>query len=299
MLSKTKTLLLSVLVMALWGSLYPCIKLSYNAFSIDSGSVPDILLFAAIRFLVCGSFVSCFCMCRHKHLAKPSGKDVGFFLLIGLFSIVLHYGSMYIGLSMTDSGKTALIKQSGSLLYICLAFLFIKEEKFSYYRILGGAIGFLGVGAINLSPGSFRFGTGELLVLTASVCTVVANIISRRSVQKNSPYWLTGISQLSGGLILLAVALALGGRIPQISLRGLLLLGYICSASVISYMLWYRILQCSVLSNMLIIKFAEPVFACLIGALLLGENIFKLQYLLAFVLISSGILLGNKSKKER
>ena len=159
MISGKRTIFLSLIVMALWGSLYPCIKLSYSAFSIDPGSTPDILLFAALRFLVCGGIVSCICMCRRKHLAKPSGKDAGFFLLIGLFSIVLHYGCMYVGLSMTGSGKTALIKQAGSLLYICLAFLFIREEKFSYCRIFGGLIGFLGVGAINLSSGEFQFGT--------------------------------------------------------------------------------------------------------------------------------------------
>ena len=46
---------------------------------------------------------------------------------------------------------------------------------------------------------------------------------------------------------------------------------------------------------MFIIKFAEPLFACLFGAIILGENIFKWQYLIAFLLISFGIVLGNKS----
>ena len=48
---------------------------------------------------------------------------------------------------------------------------------------------------------------------------------------------------------------------------------------------------------MFIIKFAEPLFACLFGALFLGENILKWQYLIAFLLISFGIVLGNKSDK--
>ena len=48
---------------------------------------------------------------------------------------------------------------------------------------------------------------------------------------------------------------------------------------------------------MFIIKFAEPLFACLFGALILGENILKWQYLIAFLLISFGIILGNKSDK--
>lgn len=50
---------------------------------------------------------------------------------------------------------------------------------------------------------------------------------------------------------------------------------------------------------MYIIKFAEPLFACVFGAILLGENIFKIQYLLAFLLISFGIVLGNKSEVKK
>jgi len=50
------------------------------------------------------------------------------------------------------------------------------------------------------------------------------------------------------------------------------------------------------LSKMFIIKFAEPVFASIFGALLLGENIFKIQYLLSFVLIASGIYISNMKK---
>ena len=50
-------------------------------------------------------------------------------------------------------------------------------------------------------------------------------------------------------------------------------------------------------TEMTVIKFAEPLFACIFGAILLGENIFKLQYLAAFALISLGIILGNKSDK--
>ena len=48
------------------------------------------------------------------------------------------------------------------------------------------------------------------------------------------------------------------------------------------------------LSKLFIIKFAEPVFACIFGAILLGENIFRVQYVLAFLLIATGIYISNK-----
>ncbi|MBO5737450.1 MAG: hypothetical protein J6S04_06540 [Clostridia bacterium] len=47
-----------------------------------------------------------------------------------------------------------------------------------------------------------------------------------------------------------------------------------------------------------ILMFAEPLFACIFSAILLKEDIFQWQYLIAFILISAGIALGNKRKKE-
>ena len=200
---------------------------------------------------------------------------------------------------MTDSSKTALLKQAGALIYICFSFLFFKDEKFSVYKIVGAIIGFLGIVAINAESGGVSFSFGDILILSASLCTVVSNIISRRSVQGCSPLWLTGISQLFGGVFLLIVAVSLGGKLPQLTIKGVLVFAYICTASIIAYTLWYHILKTSELSKLFIIKFAEPLFACVFGAVLLGENILRLQYLLAFILISFGIVLAHKSGEKR
>ena len=78
------------------------------------------------------------------------------------------------------------------------------------------------------------------------------------------------------------------------TLKSTAVFAYICTASISSYTLWYYVLKSNSLSKMFIIKFAEPLFACVFGAIFLGENIFKIQYLVAFVLISAGIVLGNK-----
>jgi drug/metabolite transporter (DMT)-like permease len=82
------------------------------------------------------------------------------------------------------------------------------------------------------------------------------------------------------------------------TLKSTAVFAYICTASITGYTLWYYVLKSNSLSKMFIIKFAEPLFACAFGAVLLGENIFKIQYLLAFILISVGIILGNKSEKS-
>ena len=301
---KIITLLLSLLVMARWGSLFPCIKLGYKAFSIDGASIPSILMFAGTRFFVCGIVISIIAFIRHKKAktektAFPKGKSIVQILLIGLFTIVLHYALLYIGLTSTDSSKSALIKQLGSLLYVCFAFLFFKSEKFSVWKIIGAVIGFGGIVAINFNPNGLSFSIGDILVVGASVCVVVGSVITKKTVENNSPFFVTGISQFAGGVVLIIASLCMGGSFLAFNIEGLAVFLYICTASSIAYPLWNYILRTSDLSNMFIIKFAEPLFACVFSAMLLGEEILKVQYLIAFILISVGIILGNKQAKPK
>lgn len=44
----------ALIVMMLWGSLFPVIKKAYAVMCIDTGSISDILMFAALRFVTCG-----------------------------------------------------------------------------------------------------------------------------------------------------------------------------------------------------------------------------------------------------
>lgn len=295
--AKGRTLILSLIVMALWGSLYPFIKIGYTAFAIDTSSVADILVFAAIRFTVCGAVVCGLGAAKREALKVPKAKNIALIVAMGLFAIVLHYAFVYVGMSMTDSSKSSLLKQLGVLLYVCFAFLFFKDEKFSIFKIVGALIGFVGIFAINAGGGVGGWNMGDVLILLASVCTVVSNIMSKKSVEGNSPYWVTGISQFSGGLILLAVGLAMGGKFPVFTWQATAVFAYICISSVVAYTLWYYVQRIADLSTLFIIKFAEPLFACVFSALLLGEEILKLQYLFAFLLISGGIVLANMKKK--
>ena len=291
-------LILPLIPMVLWGSLFPFIKIGYEAFSIDQESVPDILVFAAMRFTVCGIIVCLIGAARKAPFAADSKRGILWIIISGMFSIVLHYAFTYIGLTMTDSSKTALLKQLGALFYICFAFLFIKNERLSKYKFIGGIVGFLGIIAINFTGAGISFEVGDILIILASVCSVIATVLSKKCVEENnSPFWIVGISQLVGGAILFAAGIIMGGKIPTFTPLALLVFAYICASSIIAYVLFSVAQKYASNSALFIIKFAEPLFACVFGAILLGENIFNLQYLLAFILISGGIILGNRGAK--
>lgn len=298
-MNKQKTILLAILVMLLWGSLFPCVKLAYEAFQIDVSKPANLLLFAGVRFLICGGFIVAFCAVRRKHLHIKQPKQWLTIFLIGLFAVVLHYSCTYIGLAKTDSSKTAILKQLAVLVFIAFSFLFFKEDTFSISKLLGALFGFAGVIALNVDSSKIVFGVGEVLIIGASLCTVVSNVITKKSVQTMDSVVITGYSQLIGGGVLLLVGLCMGGNMGIISWKGIGTFSYICSASIVSYCLWYGILKNNHLSTLFIIKFTEPLFACVFGAVLLGENIFRWQYLIALLLVVMGICLSSLPIKKK
>lgn len=290
-MSKNKPIWLALLTMLLWGSLFPMVKLGFAAYAVDSTA--DILLFAGIRFVICGGVICIFSGIKDKASYRPVRQSLVPILLSGVFSIVLHYGFTYLGLELTDSSKTALLKQVGVLFYVCFSFLFIKSDKPTVKKTIASIVGFLGIIVLNIGADGFSFSVGDFLILCASFCTVFSNVISKKVFEKVSAITSTGISQLFGGLVLLFTGLATGGKVLFRWDASLWIMGYICAASIVSYCIWFGIVKNGELSKLFIIKFAEPVFACVFGALILGENIWRIQYLIAFVLISGSIWFSN------
>lgn len=293
-MEKRKALFSALLVMLLWGSLFPMVKMGNVVYGIHGTG--SILYFAGVRFTICGLVICAYALLRDRRAFAPAKNVLWPVLLSGLFSIVLHYACTYTALTMTDSSKTAILKQVGVLFYVCFAALFFKEDKLTVRKFVGVLLGFAGIFAINASTAGFSFGFGDVLIIAASFCTVFSNIISKKVFAHIAPIPATGIAQLFGGLVLLVADKAMGGVMHIAADINVWIFIYICTASVISYCIWFAVVKNGALSKLFIIKFTEPVFAAIFGALILGEDIFKWQYLLAFVLIAGGVYISQKER---
>ena len=286
--------LAALLVMLLWGSLYPGVKLGYRYLEINTASVPDIMMFAGNRFLVCGTIITLLTLGRGDRLNTNIKASVWPVISMGLTGVVLHYVLNYTSLTMTESGRAAILKSVGPLMYICLSFLFMRDEKFSVKKLIGATLGFAGIAAMNAdAQGGLSIRLGDILMIGASLAGILSNISGKKAMACNSPFVVTGVSQLFGGVVLTLMALMLGAQTMKLSPAGLLVFAYICFASIVAYLIWYRIMKLIPLSEMYLIKFCEPIFACIFGAICFGENIFTIQYLLAFLLICVGITIGQ------
>lgn len=290
MLQKNKTLIYCLIVMLLWGSLFPAVKLGMKAYSIVTTG--DILLFAGVRFVICGAIICVMALLSDRASYKSAAKYIFPIIAAGCFSIILHYYFTYSALTITDSAKTAILKQVGILFYVCFSALFFKDDKLTRYKLIGVILGFLGIVVINTNIDGISFNRGDAFIISASFCSVFSSIISKKVSAKVNPITVAGVSQLFGGIVLTGIGRSMGGGMAISLNSSSLIFVYICLASIVSYSIWFWVLKNGELSRMFIIKFAEPLFACLFGAVLLGE--FKWQYVLSFLFIAGGIYISNK-----
>lgn len=297
--NKISGTVIAIFVCALWGSLFPCIKLGYSAFKINTSDIPSIILFAGIRFLICGAALIAMASIKQNRVSLPKKNSFAPIIAIGMTSIVLHYTFTYIGLSMTEGSKTSILKQVGFLFITCFAFLFRKEDKFSVTKLLGGMLGFISIIAVNLDGLEFSFGIGDFLILGASVCSVASNIISKNAFDRLDPVHTIAYAQFLGGVTLTLTGIVMGGKVPLVTPKAILILVYICFASVTGYALWNILVKYNDLSRMSILKFFEPLFGVVFSGILLGENILRLKYFISFLLIASAVLIINMPKKNR
>lgn len=296
-MKKHKNIWSAILVMMLWGALFPLVKTGYREFGIDTGYIPNLILFAGIRFVVCGFMITLFAKKNGKRL-KLEKWEIGPVVAVGAFAVVLHYTFTYSGLAMTDSGVTALIKQLGSFAFIPLSFLFFKEDKFSVQKLLGAVLGFGGIVVLNLTSAGFELGIGELLIIMASLCGVIANVFGKHVIKTLDAIVMTGLSQLLGGAVLLLIAVLSGGHMGTVSASGILVFGCICTASIIGYCLWYSLIGKNNLSQLYIVKFLEPIFAAVFGMIMLNEDILNIRFLLALLFTGAAIVISNWNFKK-
>lgn len=296
---KTTSLLLTLLTMFLWGSLFPVIKVGYRVFSVNTASIPSILLFAGIRFLLCGAVMVLYVSLRDRHFAIPDSKNIVSVLLVSMSGYVMHYALLYVGVSHLDSSKTSILKQIGSLFIACFAFLFRKEDGFSAKKMIGGFLGFLSIVVVNVQHFKLKITVFDLLIIGASFCSVASTIFSKNAYDTKNPIYVTAWAQLYGGIVLTVLGLSLGGRIGTFSTASVEVLFYMVFASCLGYALWNSLLKYNDLSRMNIIKFSEMLFSALCSWTLLGENIFKIEYLFSFFLILLGIIVSDECLGER
>ena len=294
--------LLAMICCLLWGSAFPCIKVGYKLFQVDSTDTAAQILFAGCRFTLAGVLVILFGAVLQRTFLKPGRTAIAKIIKISLLQTVLQYFFFYVGLAHTTGVKGSIVEASNVFLSILVSSLLFRMEKLDAKKIIGCMIGFAGVVIINLSGNdvSMSFNLmGDGFVFISALAYAFSSVLIKKYSQTENPVMLSGYQFLLGGIIMVAGATAAGGRLTAVSVKGGMLL-YMALISAVAYTLWGILLKYNPVSKVSIFGFTNPVFGVILSALILGEgSAFGMSGGIALVLVCAGIFIVNWTKPEK
>lgn len=308
-LATTPGLLLACLgACLLWGSAFPCVKIGYALFGIDSADVASIIAFAGARFLISGGLVVAAMSLVQRRPYMPARGDWAPAAKLSVFQTSLQYLLFYVGLSRSAGVTSSIIEASNAFFIVLLATFVFRTERMTARKAAGCVIGFAGVLLVNLASGngagaaSFTF-SGEGLVFLSTISAAVSSNLAKRYSTEHDPVLLSGWQFVIGGAMLLAAGLAMGGHVAPADaaspLPAVALLVYLGFISAAAYSLWSMALAANPVSRVAVFGFMNPVFGVILSALLLGETnvVSPLLAVAALVMVSAGIVVVNRESK--
>lgn len=291
--------LLAVICNCLWGSAFPFIKLGYRLFTIDSADTASILCFAGVRFMMGSVLVFLASWLLEGGAPKfPRGKVLAECCALGLWQTTAQYSFYYSAVALLMGAFGGILNSTQSFLGVILAhFLYGKADRMTPAKALGCVIGFGGVLVATIGNHGGGSAWGIFCMMAATVIFTSSGPWNKSVTRKADSFSVCCVNLGVGGLALLCIGLALGGRLAPTSPMALPVLLYLAFVSGAGYVLWALLMKNNPVSRISVFGLVNPVVNVLLSALLNGEPLFEWQYLAALALVCVGIWMVNRPQK--
>lgn len=286
----------------LWGSAFPCVKVGYGLFGVDTSSYSSLILFAGIRFTLAGVLVLALGSALQRKFLLPKRKNIWRVAVVALFQTAMQYTFFYIGLANLTGVKSSVLNGLGVFFTIIAACFIFRTERFTLIKLVGCILGFGGVLVMNLDGLNFEFSlTGEGFIIFSGLSAAMAAGFVKVFSKHENTTTLCGWQFFCGGLALVIIGAATGGSIRPTSGASFAMLFYLAFLSACAFTLQGYLLKYNPVSKVAVFKSTNPLFGALFSAIILGETEQLLHYttLIALALVCGGILIINLLGEKR
>jgi len=175
------------------------------------------------------------------------------------------------------------------------------KERMNWWQWTGMSLGLFG--SVLLATNGLRMfggGTfdGNMLVMFSAITYAFATIFGKRLLGRNRPSTVVGWSSIIGAILLFPPTLVEGCQIPATSSSWLNILGLALLSSFIAYVLWYKVMEYTPVSRLIVTIYLIPVIATGLSIWWLGESLDAMQVLYA-VLILAGVAIAQKTAEKK
>lgn len=271
-------------VYLIWGSTYLGIR-----FALEGGFTPFLL--GGIRFLIAGGLM--FAFLRWRGDAAPTRAQWRNLLVMGLLLLAFGNGMVNYAEQTVSSGLAAVAVASAPIWMGIFAMM--RGDKPTRIEWIGIGIGFIGVVWLNAGgamSGSFK---GLMALLIASLAWSFGSIWSRGR-DLPSPFMTAAGQMLCGGVVMVAIAMITGERMPMPSHKALAAFAYLVTfGSIIGFTAYIWLLHHVRPALATSYAYVNPAIAVVLGALLAGERASAAE-LGAMAVILAGVVVITLAK---
>ena len=218
-------------------------------------------------------------------LSLPRSPNVWMaFLIMGLLNNVIPFSLIVWGQTHIASGLASVLNATTPLFGVIVVGLLLVDERATAMKLVGVAVGFLGVVMMIGIPSldSVKQGTilAQIAILGAALSYAFASVFGRRFKAMGLKPIIIAAGQVTGSTALLApVAFYVDGPLallgpgsPSIIVWASILTLAVFSTAL-AYILYFKILASSGATNILLVTLLVPVSAIFLGLLFLNETL--------------------------
>ncbi len=290
---------LALFCAALWGSATPFIKIGYQLI-LPYKDVPSTILFAGIRFFFAGVITVLIYSIASKRFLYPKKENLGKIAKVSAFQTVLQYIFFYVGLANTSGVKGTILSGTSAFFSLLIASLIFRQEKLTAKKIIGCILGFVGIIFVNLNGLDFTMNfTGDCFVLFSAVALGFSSVFMKKYSKNENPVVISGYQFVMGGIVMIFIGLAFGGRIVISSAKAFGVLTYLSFLSAAAYAIWGVLLKCNPVSKVTIYSFMTPVMGVILSNLMLSEQngVSAVNLIITLAFVCTGIFILNYKKE--
>ncbi|MEM2918068.1 MAG: DMT family transporter [Candidatus Altiarchaeota archaeon] len=285
---KTKGILFVFLASLMWAFQAILTELSYkeNASFLST-------TFIAFVFIFLTSFIYSLLKRKNFYITKTNAKAIFYISITGAVLADLLYN---FALFITHPLNVVLIGHTQPVFIILMSYIFLKEEKMSFFDYIGGALMLLSAFLVSSKTienlMNMKFGTlGEVAVLIATILWASDSIVAKRYLQNLDSSIIVFYRYLIAMVIFLAYML------PFSYLRIDSIYQPIIGISVaIGAILFYEGLKILKAAQVGFIELCAPFSTAILAWIFLNEKITELQ-ILGLIFLAVGVYFISKSER--
>lgn len=296
---------LVILLYVLFASLFTLQK--------DTLSYCEPFFLVGSRMLFAGLILIAYVLIRHKPAAlKIKAEHIKGIMLLAISNIYLTNIFEIWALQHMVSSKACLIYSLSPFVAALVAFLVLKETM-SKKKVIGMAIGFLGLLPIVFTQTQAELSTGTFLVFTLAELSIVGAVfgsvygwIMLKKVMRDyqySPLVANGLSMTIGGLLALSHSYFAGENwapIPVTNMQPYIINTLIMCviSNLVCYNLYGYLLKRFTATFMSFAGLVTPIFASIFGFLWLQEVV-TWHFYVSIVLFSIGLFIFYREEMQQ